>query len=82
MFLERYKADRALELEISKFSGALERGFLQATAVLNGGSATVFLSFVGTTAGRVRVSTPLLATTFLLWLLGPVASLIAGFIAY
>lgn len=81
-FVERYKADRALELEISKFSGSLERSFLQAAAVLNGGSATVFLSFVGTTVGRVRVSTPLLATTFVLWLVGLVASLVAGFIAY
>lgn len=82
MFLERYKADRALELEFSKFSGALERSFLQATAVLNGGSATVFLSFVGSTAGRVQVHTSLLAIALVLWLFGLVASLLAGFIAY
>jgi CRP-like cAMP-binding protein len=81
-FMERYKADRALELELSKFSGDLEKSFLQAAAVLNGGSATVFLSFIGSTSDKVRVDPYLLSMSFIAWVTGLTFALTTGWIAY
>ncbi len=81
-FLERYKADRAQELELNKFSGDLEKSFLQAAAVLNGASATVFLSFVGTTIGKVKLKPLLVSASMGFWIIGLVAAIAAGFVAY
>ncbi len=81
-FMERYKADRALELELSKFSGDLEKSFLQAAAVLNGGSATVFLSFIGSTTDKVKVDPYLLSMSFIAWIAGLTFALTTGWIAY
>ncbi len=81
-FIERYKADRTQELELSKFSGELEKTFLQAAAVLNGGSATIFLSFIGSTINKTKASPRLVSAAFCLWLAGLLMSIIAGFVAY
>ena len=81
-FVERYKADRTQELELNKFSGELEKTFLQAAAVLNGGSATVFLSFIGSTLDRAKPDPWLVSAAFGLWLAGLIGSIVAGFIAY
>ena len=81
-FLERYKADRAQELELNKFSGELEKTFLQAAAILNGGSATIFLSFIGSTLDKTKVNPRLVSVAFGLWLAGLIGAIIAGFVAY
>ena len=82
MFLERYKADRTQELELNKFSGDLEKTFLQAAAVLNGGSATIFLSFIGSTIDKTKADPRLVSAAFSLWLAGLIGAIIAGFIVY
>ena len=81
-FLERYKADRTQELELSKFSGELEKTFLQAAAVLNGGSATIFLSFIGSIIEKTKSNSWLVSAAFISWLIGLILVLIAGFVAY
>ena len=82
MFLERYKADRTQELELNKFSGELEKTFLQAAAVLNGGSATIFLSFIGSTIDKTKANPRLISAAFCIWLAGLLGAIIAGFVAY
>src|SRR4051794_22572314 len=49
----RYTADRAHELELEKVSAQYELGFIQAAGILNGASATVFLSFLGSTIDKL-----------------------------
>ena len=82
LYLERYKADRAHELELEMIAGGLERAVLQVAGLLNGASATVFLSFLGSTADKVKVSAGLLTATFAWWLLGLLISILSGVDAY
>jgi hypothetical protein len=80
--IARYNADRAHELELEKITGLYELAFFQAAAILNGVSATVFLSFFGSTFDKVRVESGLLAVSFFLWLAGLFFALWGGHVAY
>ena len=82
LYLQRYIADRTHELELEKIAGALERTFLQVAGVLNGASATVFISFLASTADKVKTNPFLLTMTFVLWISGLCVSIIAGASAY
>jgi hypothetical protein len=83
LFLTRYEADRNHELELDKVAAQYELVFLQAAGILNGASATVFLSFLGSTLDKlIHVNSRLWIMSFLAWLLGLVVAIIAGSIAY
>jgi hypothetical protein len=80
--IARYNADRAHELELDKITGLYELAFFQAAAILNGVSATVFVSFFGSTLDKVRVAGGFLSASFFLWLLGLFLALWGGHVAY
>jgi len=80
--IARYNADRAHELELEKITGLYELAFFQAAAILNGVSATVFVSFFGSTLDKVRVESGFLAGSFFLWLVGLCLALWGGNVAY
>lgn len=49
--LAKYIADRTHELEVDKVTSRYEIALVQALFVLNGGSATAFLAFLGSNTG-------------------------------
>jgi hypothetical protein len=81
-FLARYTADRAHELELEKVSAQYELRFIQAAGILNGASATVFLSFLGSTIDKLEMSSALWIASVLIWLLGLIGAVVAGASAY
>jgi hypothetical protein len=80
--LERYKADRAHELEVEKFSAQFEIAFIQSSVLLNGAFAAGVLAFYGATIDKVILSKKLLLGSFVCWLIGLSLGIIAGGIAY
>lgn len=80
--IARYNADRAHELELDKASGQYELAFFQAGAILNGASATVFLSFLGSTLTKFELRSGFLIASFLLWIAGLAVALWGGNLSY
>jgi len=81
--LIKYQLDREHELELERASVHYEIGFLQAIFFLNGGSATVFLSVVGSQVKRVYSSHPgTLVFAMFFWIAGLLVAIIAGYRAY
>ena len=81
-FLARYAADRTHELELEKVSAQYELGFIQAAGILNGASATVFLSFLGSPVDKLEVNSLLWSASLVVWLLGLIVAVVAGTVAY
>ena len=80
--LERYKADRAHELEVEKFSSQFETAFIQSSALLNGAFAAGFLAFYGGTIDKLITSKKLVITSFGCWLVGLFLAILAGHVTY
>jgi hypothetical protein len=80
--LERYKADRAHELEVEKFSSQFETAFIQSSALLNGAFAAGFLAFYGGTMDKLITSKKLVITSFGCWLVGLFLAILAGHVTY
>src|SRR3954462_7966382 len=80
--LERYKADRAHELEVEKFSAQFEIAFIQSCVLLNGAFAAGTLAFYGATIEKINISKELLLGSFGCWLIGLSLGIIAGGVAY
>jgi hypothetical protein len=80
--LERYKSDRAHELEVEKFSAQFETTFIQSSALLNGALAAGFLAFYGVTIDKLITSKKLVIASFGCWLSGLILAILAGYMAY
>ncbi len=80
--ITRYNADRTHEVELEKVSAQYELAFFQAAALLNGGSSTVFVSFLGSTLARLDVRSVFLLVSFLLWIAGLGLALWGGYQGY
>lgn len=80
--LERYRADRAHELEVEKFSAQFETAFFQTSALLNGAFAAGFLAFYGTTIDKLTTYKLLVVISFACWMFGLLLAISAGYFAY
>src|SRR4051812_39795826 len=81
--LLKYELDRQHELELDKVLARYEIAFLQVSLLLNGASATAFVSLLGNTYKELFEKASLhvyLCLAF--WLLGVLFALISGFQAY
>jgi hypothetical protein len=81
--LLKYELDRQHELELDKVLAQYEIAFLQVSLLLNGASATAFVSLLGDIYKELFEKASLqvyLCLTF--WLLGVLFALISGFQAY
>jgi hypothetical protein len=81
--LTQFELDHAHELELERASVHYEVGFLQAIFFLNGGSATVFVSMVGSQFEQLYSTHPIaLVYALFFWIAGLLVALVAGFCAY
>lgn len=82
LFLERFKADQAHELELDRILATYELRFFQLAGLLNAAAVTLFLSFFGSTIGKLHADRGLLVGASIAWLAGLMLSIWAGIIAY
>jgi hypothetical protein len=71
LFLARYNADRAHELELDKIAARYELAFFQSAGILNGVSVTLFLS----TFDKLHLKSSVWILSVVAWLLGLVLAI-------